>query len=64
MACPYEAIATSTDCQVFLKLGGNCFTVLCWFLLYNNANQLWLYNLMYLQVGGRVYFLALTIIVI
>ena len=28
----------------FLKLGDNCFTMLCWFLLYNNMNQLYVYT--------------------
>ena len=32
-----------SEFSFFLKLEDNCFTMLCWFLLYNNVNQLYVY---------------------
>ena len=33
----------SVNFHFFFKLEDNCFTMLCWFLLYNNVNQLYVY---------------------
>ena len=37
----YLSADTSLKYIQMFKLEGNCFTILCWFLLPNNVNQLW-----------------------
>ena len=40
VGCLYVLAIVNSAAMIFFKLEYNCFTVFCWFLLYNEGNQL------------------------